>query len=44
MYGKIKEHLSKALSDLKEAGLYKEERHRAIAAFIKVGKELGVLK
>ena len=26
MYGKIKEHLSKALSDLKEAGLYKEER------------------
>ncbi len=26
MYGKIKEHLSKSLSDLKEAGLYKEER------------------
>ena len=26
MYGKIKEHLEKSLSDLKAAGLYKEER------------------
>ncbi len=26
MYGKIKEHLTKELSDIREAGLYKEER------------------
>ncbi len=26
MYGKMKEHLSKALDELKKAGLYKEER------------------
>ena len=34
MYGKIKEFLQKELADIKEAGLYKEERiinsqHRA---------------
>ena len=26
MYGKMKEHLSKTLAEIKEAGLYKEER------------------
>ena len=26
MYGKMKEHLSNALVEIKEAGLYKEER------------------
>ena len=26
MYGKMKEHLSNALAEIKEAGLYKEER------------------
>ena len=26
MYGKMKEHLSQTLAEIKEAGLYKEER------------------
>ena len=26
MYGKMKDHLSKTLAEIKEAGLYKEER------------------
>ena len=26
MYGKMKEHLSNTLAEIKEAGLYKEER------------------
>ena len=26
MYGKMKEHLSKTLTEIREAGLYKEER------------------
>ena len=26
MYGKMKEHLSKSIAEIKEAGLYKEER------------------
>ena len=26
MYGKMKEHLSKTLAEIREAGLYKEER------------------
>ena len=43
MYGKMKEHLSKSIAEIKEAGLYKEERliERAQQAAITVqGKEV----
>ena len=43
MYGKMKEHLSNTLAEIKEAGLYKEERliESAQQAAIKVkGKEV----
>ena len=32
MYGKMKEHLSNTIAEIKEAGLYKEERLIEIAA------------
>ena len=42
MYGKMKDHLSKTLAEIKEAGLYKEERliENAQQAAITVGKEV----
>ena len=39
MYGKMKEHLSKTLAEIREAGLYKEERliESSQSATIQVG-------
>ena len=43
MYGKMKDHLSKTLAEIKEAGLYKEERlieNAQQAAITVKGKEV----
>ena len=43
MYGKMKDHLSKTIAEIKEAGLYKEERlieSALLAAIIVNGKEV----
>ena len=45
MYGKMKEHLSQTLAEIKEAGLYKEERlieSAQQAAITEKGKEVQI--